>query len=94
MAIEEHNRTPIGALLVQMRTERKLTQKALALAAGLSASLVALIETGERNASRDAIDAFGRAMSLSDSEVERLVSARNQTKLLTDDGLIASSEKR
>lgn len=92
MAVNESERTPIGALLVQMRKAKGMTQKQAGEASGVSPSLIALIESGDRNASPETVEAIAIGLNLSEAEQERLLAARSLTKRLARDVALAEGK--
>ena len=66
---------PIGALLKQWRAQRKLSQTALALAAGVSTRHVGFIELGRSAPSREMVIRLGEALDLPLRECNLLLQA-------------------
>lgn len=64
-----------GRLLAQLRQKAALSQTDLASRAGISRSMVAQIETGERKPSRKMLQALCQAVNTSDQEADRLFTA-------------------
>ena len=61
----------LGRALRQLRSERRLSQEALALSAGLDRTYVSGIERGERNPTLGSIQKLAKALDLRVSELAR-----------------------
>ena len=70
----------MGELLIAMRREREMSQADVARASkGVTLSHIGLIETGERSASVDKVNAIADALHATDAERSSLQTARRVT---------------
>ncbi len=75
MAAASESAGNVGALLRSYRERAKLSQSALARLAGLDASFVNRVESGQRGAEREPVEALIRALQLPPEEADRLLAA-------------------
>jgi transcriptional regulator with XRE-family HTH domain len=73
-------RQAFGARIRELRTERGLSQEALALAAGMSTPYLSDVERGKRSPGLDMIVALAVALDLSLSELFAGVSVGEQSR--------------
>lgn len=83
----------LGSLLLRFRTERRLPQNQVAVAAGINNSTLSRLESGERGISRDILDRLCRVLDLTaHEELEVLTAAGFLTEaaaeFLADDQLV------
>ena len=85
--------TDFGALLKGFREKRGVSQSKLAEKADFDHSYVSRLESGARMPTRDAVDRLGRALGLSQAELDALLAAagflpRDVTSLLSNEPVI------
>jgi transcriptional regulator with XRE-family HTH domain len=71
----EPGATSFGALVRSYRERAKLSQSALARQAGLDASFINRVESGQRGAEREPVEALVGALQLAPEEADRLLAA-------------------
>ena len=75
------DRTPLGALVAELRAAKAMSQKALATATRtLSPSMIAAIEAGNRAGSHEAVEAIADGLRVSADQRLALHAARARTK--------------
>jgi transcriptional regulator with XRE-family HTH domain len=75
MATDPGSAASFGSLLRGFRERAKLSQSALAREAGLDASFVNRVESGQRGADREAVEKLIRGLRLPPDEADRLLAA-------------------
>lgn len=89
-----HEFAELGPLLTRLRESRGLLAKQVAGRAGLDASTISRLESGERGASREVIDRLAAALDATGSDYHALLNAAgflpDQAALLLDDPDFAS----
>jgi transcriptional regulator with XRE-family HTH domain len=80
----ERDETTIGATIAQLRKERKLSQAALARQAGISASAIAMYETGRRTPDKEAVKKLASALRVRMSAIASPSAQSSQTDALAE----------
>ncbi|WP_116091669.1 helix-turn-helix domain-containing protein [Sphingomonas crusticola] len=91
---EQDRYPPIGMLLREWRSARRMSQLDMALECGMSARHLGFVETGKANASREAVGRFADALAISLRERNALLLAAGYAPVYEERELTTSELER